>query len=184
MAPTRKRMSRISKIPQITVDCDGPECNGSLMFGCWSRSEDERLIDAVRKNGEHNWKTVAEEVGNRTGKQCRERYINLLAPEIKKTAWTPQEDEIIISKVAIYGSKWSEITKFIPGRTENAIKNRWYSTLFRRMKRIENGEAPDKKRGRKKSIVEDFELPELIPREDSFDTIRNLLDSSSWFAII
>lgn len=30
-----------------------------------------------------------------------------------------------------YGSSWSKIAKNIPGRTENSIKNRFYSTLRR-----------------------------------------------------
>ena len=45
--------------------------------------------------------------------------------------WNPEEDLIIFEKYKIYGTKWSKISSFLPGRTENSIKNRFYSTLRR-----------------------------------------------------
>jgi hypothetical protein len=44
------------------------------------------------------------------------RWHNHLNPNIKREAWTEQEDLTLIHAHKLYGNKWAEIAKFLPGR--------------------------------------------------------------------
>ena len=81
-------------------------------------------------------------LGSKNGKQIRERFINKLDPKIKKEDWTEEEDKKILELYSRIGSKWSEISKSIPGRPENKIKNRFYSFIQKnydiRFRELEN----------------------------------------------
>lgn len=94
----------------------------------WSEEEDSVVQKLIKRIGK-NWKLVSEMLGSKTGKQIRERYINKLDPDIKKNAWSREEDFALIKCIKEFGSRWSEIAKNLPGRPENVIKNRFYSYI-------------------------------------------------------
>ncbi|CAB9500440.1 Myb-related protein A [Seminavis robusta] len=96
----------------------------------WSSEEDQTLLDSINAFGlkELKWAVLAQAVAGRTGKQCRERYLNHLQPNLKgqDMGWLPAEDALICHLYNAIGSKWSMIAKLVRGRSENAVKNRYH----------------------------------------------------------
>lgn len=96
----------------------------------WSSEEDEVLIRLAGPAPE-NWNLISTSLRGRTGKQCRERWLNHLQPNIRKGSWTAAEDGIILREQALRGNCWSDIARMLPGRSDNAVKNRFNATLKR-----------------------------------------------------
>ncbi len=91
----------------------------------WRETEDDALTHLVRKYGPNEWKAYAKVIPGRTGKQCRERWVNHLNPTINKGAFTSKEDATIAQAVCEMGYKWADIASLLPGRTDNLVKNRY-----------------------------------------------------------
>jgi len=108
-----------------------------LVKGPWKKQEDELLASLVEEHGPKDWSKIANKMAQlghvRMGKQCRERWFNHLSPEVRKEAWTAEEDRVIIESHRQLGNKWTAISRLLNGRPANAIKNHWNSTLKRQV---------------------------------------------------
>ena len=91
----------------------------------WTAQEDQNLLNAVERLGTKSWKAVANYVQGRSGKQCRERWLGQLNPQVSTDKWSIDEDMILIRAQKTHGNKWSIISTLLPGRSAISIKNRW-----------------------------------------------------------
>lgn len=106
-----------------------------LRKGLWSPEEDEKLLSYITKHGHGCWSSVPKLAGlQRCGKSCRLRWINYLRPDLKRGAFSPEEENSIIELHALLGNRWSQIAAQLPGRTDNEIKNLWNSSLKKKLR--------------------------------------------------
>jgi len=119
----------------------------------WSKAEDARLTRLVNQflvtnaattsGNEHDrpvvgsihsganiinkrikWSKISNEVPGRSGKQCRDRWINYLDPNLIESAWTKEEDTRLFHLASSHANQWAFISRALPGRSKNQIKAR------------------------------------------------------------
>ncbi|KAI4334579.1 hypothetical protein L6164_019252 [Bauhinia variegata] len=155
--------------------------NSKLRKGLWSPEEDDKLMNYMLNNGQGCWSDVARNAGlQRCGKSCRLRWINYLRPDLKRGAFSPQEEELIIHLHSLLGNRWSQIAARLPGRTDNEIKNFWNSTIKKRLKNLSstNTSSPN---ASESSISEpkDLNMGRFISTHDHQKGFMPVLNSSS-----
>jgi hypothetical protein len=96
--------------------------------GSWKKEEDTLILHLIEIYG-NSWSKISKIIKTRTGKQIRDRYTNVLAPNINKNKFSVDEDKLLIQLYQKFGAKWSKIHTFFKNRTTDMIKNRFHSSL-------------------------------------------------------
>ncbi|KAM0685067.1 hypothetical protein COBT_003724, partial [Conglomerata obtusa] len=117
-----------SKISKYVVTKNAKQClhrykntlQQGLRKGRWLVEEDNKLLEAVNLYTCKSWNKISEYVGTRNDPQCRERYVNILDPSIRRCKWTKEEDFLLYKTVLDLGeANWSNVSKRIFGRTDS-----------------------------------------------------------------
>ncbi|KAJ8904275.1 hypothetical protein NDN08_000798 [Rhodosorus marinus] len=125
----------------VEKSCDG---KAPLTKSLWTKDEDETLLSLMEETKSKSWTLLAKQLHNRTGKQCRERWVNHLDPNINKNPWTAAEDLKLIKLQAQLGNRWVEFTRELPQRSENSVKNRWNLIMKRRSAKLRGSDLRSK----------------------------------------
>ncbi|KAF0977166.1 hypothetical protein FDP41_003819 [Naegleria fowleri] len=126
--------------------------NPAIKRGRWTTEEDKRLYLAVHAYPPNNWVLVNRHTPGRTDVQCRERWCNILNPDLKVGPWTKEEDESLKKAIKELGAgNWSKIAEVMYPRTDNQCWRRW--------RLISSEEVPDYRKKilkREKALVKNF----------------------------
>lgn len=120
--------------------------------GQWTDQEDAIVMEAVTNSKEQpftRWSDLAQRLPGRVGKQIRDRWVNHLNPNINHLPFSREDDLLLWEGHKKLGKRWVEIaTSFFQStRSENHIKNRWYSASFKKF--IANEFGPNAYHGSK-----------------------------------
>lgn len=123
-----------SKYMNKTVKNDKSEPKTVFTKGNWTPEEDQILIEMTKLSKEfYNWALISTYLPKRTSKQCRERWLLQLDPNINKSAYTDEENYLIYLLQKKHRNKWALISKNLNNRTDNSIKNQWNSKIKKKL---------------------------------------------------
>ena len=153
--------------------------------GVWSQEEDNLLRFYVEKKlhkisqysyGDKlrmRWGPISGKVKTRSSKQCRERWINHLSPEICKGKWEPEEDEVLLRLGQKCEGKWAWIARHLPGRSQNQVKVRWKSLTRAKKKQKISFDNLDKSFERVAPVHSSFSEKNYIERFAVAEPFKN-----------
>jgi hypothetical protein len=129
-------------------------------------NDEDKKIKYLFEVGEiKEWDNIAEYLPNRSGKSCRDRYMNHLKQNFETENWLKEEEDILLNLVAKKGRNWLKISKHIPGKTPDSIKKR-----FRQILSSQNGKENFQSK-RNKGRIAHLVLPPNV-EEDQLSNIK------------
>ncbi|CAH8332906.1 unnamed protein product [Eruca vesicaria subsp. sativa] len=135
--------------------------------GPWTEDEDAILSNFISIHGNARWNHIACSSGlKRTGKSCRLRWVNYLSPDVKRGNITLEEQFTILKLHSLWGNRWSKIAQYLPGRTDNEIKNYCRTRVQKQAKHLRCDVNSD----RFKETMRNVWMPRLMERINAQST--------------
>lgn len=100
----------------------------------WSLSEDEQLSEIINKSAEVNWFDCSSRIQTRSPDACRRRWSQLRPLQDRVGDWGHLEQVAIFRFVREKEFSWKKVIELLPGRSQNAVKSFFHSTV-RRLKK-------------------------------------------------
>jgi hypothetical protein len=134
---TRKKWKNIKELltKKSAVDCIARYKTTCFNQGKWTPEEDKVLLKFHSVLG-NNWAAISRLIKVRNWKQVRDRYTNHLDPDICQESFSQKEDELVSKLHQVYGTRWSLYLQYMANRTADQIKNRFNSTIKRKIKSL------------------------------------------------
>ncbi|KAJ9678472.1 hypothetical protein PVL29_020614 [Vitis rotundifolia] len=111
----------------------------------WTREEDDALKYFKTEYPNLPWGKIIEQakLQDRDEKSCSRRWNDHLRPDINKSEFSPQEDELIIHLKSL-GVSWASMRKehLLERRPSSDIKNRWHNHLKKRTVTVSDPRRP------------------------------------------
>ncbi|KAL8160340.1 hypothetical protein V2J09_001877 [Rumex salicifolius] len=147
-----------------------------LRRGPWTVDEDLALINYIAVHGDGRWNSLARCAGlKRTGKSCRLRWLNYLRPDVRRGNITLEEQLLILELHSRWGNRWSKIAQFLPGRTDNEIKNYWRTRVQKHAKQLKC----DVNSKKFKDAMRYLWMPRLVERIQAASATTNAVSPTS-----
>ncbi|EDU40197.1 REB1 Myb superfamily protein including transcription factors and mRNA splicing factors [Pyrenophora tritici-repentis] len=99
-----------------------------VVTSSWSNVEDEVLKAAISKYGLNQWSRCASLLSKKSAKQCKSRWDSWLDPSIKKTEWSREDDEKLLTMAKLLPTQWRTIAPIV-GRTATQCLERYQKLL-------------------------------------------------------
>ncbi|CAD8079035.1 unnamed protein product [Paramecium sonneborni] len=145
----------------------------------WSYQEDKLLLELIKLNGCTSWNRIARELQSivkntqkiRSSAACRERFQNILNPNLNKSNWTQEDEDNLFNLQQSCGNSWARIASQMPGRSDLLCKNYFYATLRKVLRRLSKAVGLDKSSDLLKQIKPSV-LGVIYCKEDSFKSFN------------
>ena len=124
-APTSQMMATFAQPQFVAMQQQQMQANKKIKRNKFTPEEDLALKALVAQFGEFNWERIAAHMPNRNERQCHDRWIYYLSPNINNEPFTREEDELLFKLVSQMGGMWVQISKKFNKRSDKQIKNRW-----------------------------------------------------------